>query len=132
MANPTANDINTQLLAERRTVQTLNPAMKTMAPYANAPQRQKPANISDPSSFQANTKIWVPPKSCSTLNLLEMRNSFRPTNTASLTSMATLKEMPSHKLIYGNSGIRYILRKVCISRGGLILLHFTPPPLHML
>ena len=51
IANGTANDINTQLLAERRTIQTLNQAMTLMAIYTNPALRQKPANISDPPKF---------------------------------------------------------------------------------
>ncbi len=50
IANGTANDINTQLLAERRTVQKLNQVMTMMSNTHPTPQ-QKPANISDPPKF---------------------------------------------------------------------------------
>ena len=50
IANRTANDINIQLLAERRTVKTLNQAM-TMMSNAPTATRQKPANIFDPPKF---------------------------------------------------------------------------------
>ena len=55
IANGTANDINTQLLAERRTVQTLNQAMNMMSNAPTAP-RQKPANISDLTKFSGKLK----------------------------------------------------------------------------
>ncbi len=51
IANGTANDINTQLLTERRTIQTFNQAMTLMATNTNSAPRQKPANISDPPKF---------------------------------------------------------------------------------
>ncbi len=51
IAKRTANDINIQLLAERRTIQTLNQAMTLMATNTNPAPCQKPANISDPHKF---------------------------------------------------------------------------------
>ena len=51
ISNGTANDINTQLLAERRTVQTLNQAMAMMATNPASIHRQKSPNISDPPNF---------------------------------------------------------------------------------
>ena len=51
IANGTANNINTQLLAERRTVQTLNQAITLMATNENPAPHQKPAKISDRPKF---------------------------------------------------------------------------------
>ena len=51
IANSTANDINTQLLAECRTIPTLNQAMTMMATNTHTAPCQKPANISDPPKF---------------------------------------------------------------------------------
>ncbi len=50
IANGTGNDINTQLLAERSTVQAINHAM-TMMSNAHPASRQKSANMSDPPKF---------------------------------------------------------------------------------
>ena len=51
IANSTANYINTQLLVERKTIQTLNQAMTMMATNTHTAPCQKPANIFDPPKF---------------------------------------------------------------------------------